>query len=177
MPLPPKGKFITPSVDAIFIENVTQLVADAGRNIKIHKQPLIEDCPSCGFDSIRKRSNNIYNEANPNPLGPLNIPFINGRRCPVCKGKGKLQTPQNETIIGVIITDSDKLRQLEQTQGKRLNSLVETIVLVEHLDTLKVAKSATIDSFICEKISEPTTMGLTAEGQAFIKVIWHRSSQ
>lgn len=176
MPLPEKGKFVGPEVDAIFIENVSQLISDFGRDVIIHKQPLIQDCPNCGWNNVRKASDRIYNTSNPNPLGQLNIPFPNGRGCPVCRGKGKLNTPQNETIIAAILTAAKELRELEKMHGKVINSLVQTISLTEEIDKLKVAKNATIDGFVCTRFSEPVTLGLTAENQSFVKVIWHRDS-
>ncbi len=176
MPLPPKGKFVGPEVDAIFVENVSQLIADFGRDVKIHKKPIVQDCPNCGYDNTTKSSNRQYNTSNPNPLGPLNIPFLNGRTCSVCHGKGKLNTPQNETIIAAILTKQEELRELERKAALVINSLVATISLTEEIDKLKVAKQATIDGFICERFSEPVTLGLTAENQAFVKVIWHRKS-
>ena len=128
MPLPPKGRFVGPEVDAIFVANVSQIIADFGRPVIIHRKPLIEDCPNCGWNNVRKASNGVYNTSNTNPEpGPRNIPFARGSVCPVCRGVGKLNTPRSDTIIAAVLTTQQELRELEKLHSKRINSLVETI--------------------------------------------------
>ena len=104
MGLPPKGRFVNAEVDQIFIDNVSQLISDFGRNVIIHQKPLVQDCPNCGWNNVTKGSNRIYNTSNPNAPGPLNITFQNGRQCPVCHDEGKLNTPRNQTIIAAVLT-------------------------------------------------------------------------
>lgn len=170
MTLPPKGKFVTDSIDEQFIRNVSQLIADFGRNVKFHKKPITQDCPNCGWDNRAKVSNRIYNISNPNALGSLNKPFANGRTCPVCSGKGKLNTPQSENVTCVIIKNTQQLIEMEKEIGERLGSLAQTICEAQHTTVISNVKEATMDGFLYERFSEPVQLGLSK--QAFVKTFW-----
>ena len=172
MPLPEPGKFVNEQINQDVVDAISQLIADIGRPIDIHREPIIEDCPNCGWSNTYKRSNNRYNTANPNPLGKLNIPFAKNTKCPVCHGKGKLQGPNSADIVCAIIKNTDELKQFEKDKGLLHNSTCETYALSEapNFNIFKNATTANIDGQRYRRSSEPELIGLTT--LSFVRVIW-----
>lgn len=56
-------------------------------------------CTNCIYDTINKKSANIYNNT-----GPVNFP--EGSICPVCLGQGKVKYTKKERIHLALIVDS-----------------------------------------------------------------------
>jgi hypothetical protein len=85
-------------------EGIDAIINQLGKSIKIINDPVETICPNCYYDSNTKRSSGRYKSDNPETLnGPLHKPFVDGQRCPVCKGRGKLTETPNETEIKATI--------------------------------------------------------------------------
>lgn len=171
MSLPEAGKYVNAEKDQIFIDSIKQVIADLGRDIQLHKKPIFSDCPNCLWNSNEEKSANIYVPTNPNAVnGPLHKPFKNGGQCPVCKGVGRLNSPQSETIKVAVIKEVETLRELEKQNGYLLNSTCLIYAESEHANRLFNTEKATIDGFTWQRISEPSVLGLVQ--QAFVKCIF-----
>ena len=70
---------------------IDALINQLGKNVYLEFDPIRESCPNCEYDSIRKRSTGVYKSGGPRP-------FVRGRKCPYCKGRGVTETPVNKCI-------------------------------------------------------------------------------
>ncbi len=170
--LPEAGKFITNDTAELASATILQVISDASLPITVHKKPVTSDCQNCGYDNARKASNRQYNASNPNPSGPLNEVFPTGGICPVCNGKGKLNTTQNETIRGAKFTNLQELRDLEREQGYVLNSTAKIFTTSDYYSLLSRTEKITIQDILYKRISEPLLLGLTESTQDILKVIY-----
>ncbi len=82
---------ITDKLIQVYQSRIDALINQLGKNVLLQFDPIREPCPNCLFDTIRKRSLGIFK-----PGGPR--PFIKGRKCPYCKGRGLLETPVTKCI-------------------------------------------------------------------------------
>jgi len=105
-------KIITKNIKRDFKRNIQQLVRDLSQPfVIIQESPMFVDCPNCIWDSINKKSANIFDASFTSPetifvgtdqqrtITP--VPFDSGR-CPVCIGEGQLFTTKELTIPAMI---------------------------------------------------------------------------
>jgi len=82
---------IKPALIAIYQSRIDALINQLGKNVRLIFDPVLTPCPNCFYDTLRKRSNGIYQEGGPRP-------FKRGRKCPYCKGKGLNETSVEKCI-------------------------------------------------------------------------------
>jgi hypothetical protein len=105
-------KLVPTSIKKEFKSLIHQLVLDLSQPLcVIQESPMFVDCPNCIWDSINKKSSNVFDAsfvANVNifvgtdqarTLTP--IPFTEGR-CPVCIGEGQLFTAKEICIPAMV---------------------------------------------------------------------------
>jgi hypothetical protein len=170
--LPTKGKLVSDTVKKVFKDRMDELLVDLGRTITLHLKPVVSDCPNCLFDSIRKRSKNIYNVANSNPPGPLNKTFAKGKRCPVCGGKGVLKTARRATYTATISTKFKEREVLEAGIGQLDINAVKTNTVIESFNDVLEAQQATIDGVDYRPLGKPIKSGL--QELIRVKMFWER---
>lgn len=97
---------IPDDIDLAFIEGADHFLDPTafGRQVTLIFNPTNSmTCPNCLYNTILGASSARYNSSNPNPAGPLNIPFTVGV-CPVCKGRGKIEsTVPLQTVINMLV--------------------------------------------------------------------------
>lgn len=173
--LPLAGQFVDDQIKATFKESMDGLVADLGRAVVLQLDSQWVDCSNCGYDNHNRRSNRIYNTDNPNNSGGASHkPFIDGQTCPVCRGKGKLNTPQTKTFTALISKKPKDITLSNQTQIHDLENLVSTFMQVAAYDWLTEARFILIDDQQYTKIQEPVKEGLG--DLEYAKCIWRRSN-
>ena len=143
----------------IYQSRIDALINQLGKNITVEFDPVREDCPNCGFDPIRKRSNGIYTPGGPRPFG-------RGRKCPYCKGHGFLETVERKCIKCLVKWSPREVQQY----GININEHKAIVRLKTHLtqaDDLKRAKTVIVDADIsgtvklrAKLIKGPTPVGL-----------------
>ena len=171
--LPTKGKLVSDTVKKVFKERMDELLVDLGRIITLHLKPSVADCPNCLFDSIRKRSKNIYNSANSNPLGTLNKPFARGKRCPVCSGQGVLRTARRVNYTATISSKFKEKEILEAGIGEMDINAVKTNTVIESFNDMLAAETATIDGLDYRPLGKPIKSGL--QELIRVKMYWERA--
>jgi len=82
---------ITDTLIGIYQSRIDAVINQLGKSVLLEFDPIRAPCPNCEFDKIRNRSLGIYI-----PGGPR--PFVRGRRCPWCKGRGFVETPVRKCI-------------------------------------------------------------------------------
>lgn len=105
--LTPKPELSCPPLDAsaaiqipdaliqVYQDNIDALINQLGKDVYLNFDPTRIDCPNCEFDPIRNRSS-----GRPKKGGPR--PFVRGRQCPYCKGRGFIEE-ENQKCIKCLI--------------------------------------------------------------------------
>jgi len=163
--LPSAGRLISDTLKQTFEDRMDELLVDLGRKITLHLEPTIEDCPNCGFSSILKRSNNIYNSSNPNALGPLHKVFSDGQNCPVCGSRGVLKTPRSVEYTATI-KKTFRDDQISSSWASIKNKLAKTNTVIDSYKDIIDCSHATIDEKMYKRLGDPVKTGL----QSFIRV-------
>jgi hypothetical protein len=171
--LPNPGNLVSDTVKQVFKERMDELLVDLGRKITLHLKPSVSDCPNCLFDSTRKRSKNIYNSANPNPAGGLNKQFAKGKRCPVCRGKGILQTARTTEYTATISSKFKEEDVLREGIGSFDMNVVKTNTVIESYAEILAAELATIDGLTYTPLGKPVKTGL--QELIRVKMFWERA--
>lgn len=168
--LPPSGRFLNDALVNLFQSSLKQLISDLGRTVTFVLTPLRLDCPNCGWDFSLNRSNNIHTS---NASGVIfNKLFPTGGRCPVCKGRGKLdfqRSSVHKSLIGFGPAPEEfdyEVFGLKPTEVVRLKN---GLGIVNDLDKAQFAK---IDGIEYEKIAFPRKTGL--RDLAFVITYWKR---
>lgn len=90
------GQLVNNKVVKLYQNKISQLRKDLGRSISVYGTPTKSNCTNCYYDNQRKESTGVYN-------GTGASPFSAGARCPVCSGKGKIETANITTVNNVTI--------------------------------------------------------------------------
>jgi hypothetical protein len=165
--LPNPGLFIDDTLIELFRTSIDQIIADAGRNVKLILSPRITPCPNCGR-SPRGDSNGVYDTSNPNPIGPLNRPFPAGGTCPVCLGSHQIKT-ENSATWKASIQKNPKDFDFE-AEGALPENVVRTNMEIGALNDVKNCLRAVIDSETYTRLRAPITTGL--RDLVYVKTFW-----
>jgi hypothetical protein len=137
-----------------------------------YKATKTEDCPNCIYDSMNRRSSNIYQDGGP-------IPFTHGM-CPYCNGVGILQLNSEEIIYLMPIWSSKDWYNLTQSSVNLADISVQTMSKIETYAKLKRATSIVIDTTIEKyglpefvRVGDPEICGLGTS--THIITSWKRS--
>lgn len=159
----------------LFKRTLNNLISDLGRPVEVMKKPVKYECFNCYYDKLTNSSTNTckwtlietlqkqQEHADNGGVG-LRYKFFSKSRCPICKGKGFLETTRKQKIKCKITwnpTDNDAL-----TFGE---SGVEGKILVELKTDPKYHKlfsdsvSITVDDLACKLFKPPVLRGLGNE--------------
>lgn len=150
---------ITDALIRIYQSRIDALINQLGKNIYLEFDPILEPCPNCTYDIMKKRSTGIYIIGGPRP-------FVRGRRCPYCKGRGLIETAVNKCIKCLIKWKPKEVEDFGIAVSKR-KSIVRIKTFLTEADDLKRAKTIIVNHDIADKmkltmklIRGPTPVGL-----------------
>lgn len=150
--------------------------------IIVQESPMFVDCPNCIWDSINRKSSNIFDSSFTGPVTIFQstdqqrtispISFTSGR-CPVCIGEGQLFTNKEVCIPALInyMDTSNALKYEDTPAGKEGVNYVRVKTLACHYDLL--ARNAVFvihNNIKCEKFRPPMVRGLGGD-EAIAEVI------
>lgn len=128
---------ITKKMKQDYKKKIQQLVTDLSQDlVVVQESPMFVDCPNCIWDSINKKSSNVFDStfnssdiifAGTSDQRTLNpISFTTGR-CPVCIGDGQIFTNKEICIKAMVNFFSETGRRgsfMSEAAGKEGVSLV-----------------------------------------------------
>ena len=146
-------------MDSIFNDNMTDLITDIGKTIKYDNGE--SDCFNCGFDRVRKQSNNIYNTSDQDRAAEYNKEFQDGSTCGVCGGRGKIRTWGSLTAL--VNWQAQNYVDHEQVQLSARRAEIK--VAYDNYETVRKAEFFQIPvvtgSYMeCKKVSSPDGFGI-----------------
>jgi hypothetical protein len=156
----------------LYNQQIDIILSNTGLTIPcslVYETTRITQCPNCLYDTISKKSANIYNG------GPL--PFTNGQTCPYCLGTGQSSAAVAETAINlVVLTDSKKFVGVVNQP----DIVAQTICSINHIDVIRKASKIIFNTDISNltnnifvRANEPSPVGLGDNKYIFTN--WARS--
>ncbi len=170
-------KLISNKIKKDFKKITQQLVTDLSQPLTIvQESPLFVDCPNCIWDSINKKSSNVFDASfsgsttiftatdQERTISPIS--FTAGR-CPVCIGEGQLFTTKEVCISAMInfisVTDRGG-RYFDLPAGKEGVNFIVVKSLACHYELLTNNNIFVVHGNIkCEKFRPPILRGLGGE--------------
>ena len=159
-----------------FKKLIQQLVVDLSQSLAIvQESPLFIDCPNCIWDSINKKSSNVFDASFASPevifadtdqertITPTSFSI---GRCPVCIGEGQLFTSQEVCIPAMVnfISGGEGGRFTDLPVGKEGVNFLLVKTLACHYNLLAKNEIFTVQAGIkCEKFRPPFVRGLGGE--------------
>jgi len=148
------------------------VIKGLGRKVLVFKQPIKNECPNCFYDKFTSSSTGnckwTAQEARDkqDALGPgaqLLYKFFRVGRCPVCKGRGYLET-QRRSWVDCLVTwnpSEDSSNNLTFTPaGTEGSTVVRLKTDPKYFDTFKNCQKMLIDGIECKLSKPPTLRGL-----------------
>ncbi len=168
---------IPKSVKKDFKRNMQQVVLDLSQPLLIvQESPSFVDCPNCLWDSINRKSSNVYDASFTSPTSVFvgtdqerliaPISFTAGR-CPVCVGEGQLFTTKEVCIpamINFVGSGGSGGNFKDLPAGKEGTNFLIVKTLACHYDL--IARNAIFvvhGNIKCEKSRPPLVRGLGGE--------------
>jgi hypothetical protein len=148
------------NIKTLYNSMIDIVLAEKGLTIPctlVYETSKLSQCPNCVYDTISKKSANIYNGTGP-------ISFVNGQTCPYCLGEGITSNSASESAVNfAVLTDSKNF--VGSVNIPDIDA--QTICSISHLDSIKKCSkiifntdipSLTNNIFI--RANEPTPVGL-----------------
>lgn len=171
-------RLVTKRMKQDYKKAMSQLVKDLSQKITIvQESPMFVDCPNCVWDSINKKSSNVYDSSfvSATTIFPSTseeriitpIPFTVGR-CPVCVGEGQIFTAKEVCINAMVNflsgTGSRESSYSSLPAGKEGMNLVVVKTLACHYELLLNNEVFFIHNNVkCTKFKPPIVRGLGGE--------------
>lgn len=168
-------KLVPNKVKQEFKRLTQQLVLDLSQNLTIvQESPMFVDCPNCVWDSINKKSSNVFDASFAAPvtiftatdqertISPINF---TGGRCPVCIGEGQLFTKKEICIPAMInflsATDDRRGGFVQMAAGKEGKNTLIVKTLACHYELLLNNEIFMIHNGVkVEKFTPPIVRGM-----------------
>lgn len=177
-------KLVPTSIKKEYKSLIHQLVLDLSQPLcVVQESPMFVDCPNCIWDSINKKSSNVFDASfvasvnvfvgtdQQRALTPIS--FTEGR-CPVCIGEGQLFTKKEVCIpamVNFIGRDERGSRFIDMAAGKEgVNFMVVKTLACNYELILNNEVFLLHNGVKCEKAQPPFVRGLGGE-EAVCEVI------
>lgn len=172
--LPVPGKYLTDNLKEQYDDAISQIIADMGREVTIHLQPMESGCPNCDYLSVGGRSRNVYNASNPFPVGPYNRQFPDSAKCPVCKGTHVINFQRSSVWRATIVKRPEEYEY--SVGGVQPENVALTKMRVEAWDDVKNAIRVTIDGLDYIRLTDPYKRGMGNQPSdlKFVECFWQR---
>jgi len=122
-------------------------------------------CNNCIFDSISHLSSNVYNNTGP-------MPFAEGGVCPVCLGKGLINSgiiTKQETVNIAVIVDAKSFINVADITNIRSN-VIQTICSINLMNKLQNAVDIVVHGIAYQKMAAAQPCGLAEH--KYISMLW-----
>lgn len=168
-------RLVPNSVKTEFKKLTQQLVLDLSGNLTIvQESPMFVDCPNCIWDSINKKSSNVFDAsftsastvfASTDQERTISPVSFTGGRCPVCIGEGQLFTSKEICIPAMInFLSASNDRQggfVQMAAGKEGKNSLLVKTLACHYELLLNNEIFMVHNGVkCEKFTPPIVRGL-----------------
>lgn len=160
-----------------FKRSIRDLIKRLSRKVLVYKQPIKNECPNCYYDkmtgtSTGKCTSTTVAEANAKQteweqtsgFDSLQYKWFKHGRCPVCLGRGYLETKRRTYVDGLITWNPDQ-RGFGNTfsftsAGNEGSTLVQLKTHPKNFDLFKNCAYIVVDNVECKIAGPPLLRGL-----------------
>lgn len=149
------ANFVGADVKQIFNNTIDKLRQDIGRPVVVISTATTIDCPNCGWDDFKKRSNGRYEPDSPYPAGitgPVDFVSQNKLHCPVCGGKGRIETAENRSNVICLISVLAKEDAEVTPLGKNYSRNYELSATIDNQASFEKAEYVIVDGQVCKVV-------------------------
>jgi hypothetical protein len=181
---------IRPKTKRRFQKRIRDVIKGLSRKVLVYKQPVRSECPNCYFDKLTGRSSGKcrwtpaqaaqkdaeWQTNNPYPGNPTEPAehcstqkpfrykyFVKGR-CPVCLGKGYLETKRRRWVDALVTWDPSQRgagnTMIYTPAGTEGSTIVQLKTDPAYYDLFKNSESIIIDGVECKMSRPPILRGL-----------------
>jgi len=174
----PFSNIINQNFKNIFNNAIDTILEQGSLTVKcklIYSSSIIEAslCNNCIFDSISLLSSNIYNNTGPQPFPEFGV-------CPVCLGKGTIESKNKEEIIPLaVIFDSKYFLNYNSKSINITTGMVQTLCKMEIINKIRNADEIIFDTnienygnYVYQRYGDPEPCGLG--DNRYIATLWIR---
>lgn len=161
---------ISPKIRKIAQDGIDDLIDQLGKDCLLVYPSVQEDCPNCVFDPTTGRSSGVYKTGGPRP-------FPRGSICPVCRGKGTIDSDHTD-VIRLLCTWNPKQFVMLAGNIERPYSVLQTKGYMTDVPKIIQARrlivQLPIEPYVratFELMSEPIDPGNIIQGRYFI-ALW-----
>ncbi|MBV5346629.1 hypothetical protein JZU46_00130 [bacterium] len=151
------------------------LIKDLGRSVEVIKKPVKYECFNCYFDKLTNTSTNECRWALQETLQKqqehvdsggvgLRYKYFSKSRCPICKGKGFLETVRRQWVDCKVTWNPDGSEELNAgISGTAGKVLVELKANPKYYKLFSNCITIKVDDIICKLFKPPILRGLGNE--------------
>ncbi len=153
-----------------FKRSMKKVISTLSRKILLYKQPLKSECFNCFYDKLTNSSTGkckwtpLEARNKQQELGSgadLKYKFFKVGRCPICKGKGFLETLRRVWVDCLVTWSPNERNDLTfNTAGTECSTIVELKTETRHFELFKNCDKLIIDGVTCRLSRPPILRGL-----------------
>ena len=170
---------------------IRDVIGGLSRKVLIYRQPIKSECPNCFYDKLTDRSTGKckwtleeanskqadYAASNPNaetcstkPATNIRYKWFRFGRCPICYGKGYLETKRRSWANCLVIWDpSSRANDVVYTPaGTEGSTIVQLKTNPKYYDAFKNADYIVVDGINCKISRPPILRGLGVQAVLII---------
>lgn len=166
-----------------FRRRIQDVVKGLSRRIQVYKQPIKSECPNCFFDKLTNSSTGkckwtalearneqaAYEAAG---SSGLMYKFFKVGRCPVCKGKGFLETPRKVWLSALVTWNPNNRNNttVDTPAGSEGATLIELKTDPKYHKLFRNCEKIAIGDMTCRLAKPPVLRGLGNEALLIVTV-------
>lgn len=153
---------------------VQGLIKDLSRKVIVYKQSIKNECQNCYFDKMTQRSTGkckwtaVEADAKNNPA---RYKYFRFGRCPICQGKGYLETIRRTCVPCLVTwnpTDRRGAELVYTPAGTEGSTIVRLKTDPKYFDIFKNSDKLIVDGIECKISRLPVKRGLGTESVLII---------
>lgn len=152
---------VRPKTKERYKRTMRSVIKGLGRNVAIYKQPVKSECPNCWFDKYTNRSSGKCKWTEAEADAEARYTYFRIGRCPVCLGKGYLETQRKIWVDCLVSWNPSERRggneMIYTPAGTEGSTVVRLKSDPKHYNNFKDCSKLEIDGIEC-KLSRPPSM-------------------
>lgn len=151
------------------------VIKGLGRRIQVYKQSIRSECPNCFFDkmansstgkckwtALEAQTKQTEYETTVGNVGGLMYKFFKVGRCPVCKGKGFLETHRKVWVDALVTWNPENRNNAISytSAGTEGATLIELKTDIKFFELFKSCEKVVVDGTTCKLAKVPVIRGL-----------------
>jgi len=148
-------------------DTIRDVIKKLSRKVQVYKQPVKSECPNCYYDKMTASSTGKCKWTAAEALAqndPTRFKYFQFGRCPICNGKGYLETQRKVWVDCLVVWDPAQRgtgnQMIYTPAGTEGSTVVQLKSHPKNFDTFKNCSKIVIDGVECKLSRPPMLRGL-----------------